>query len=207
MAAPRKTTFKPRKRPRQARAQATVAAIIEATAHILTEEGYGATTTNKVAAKAGVSIGSLYQYFPSKEALITALVERHIETMNSLIRAELQDLGDSSEEEIVYRLICGLIKAHEAEPELHRVMVEEVPRAGALGHVHEVEESTRQLVARALTIRQEELAITNPELSAFILVQAVESAIHGAVLYHQDFDLDELAAELSKLVLAYLAKD
>ena len=66
----------PRKRPRQARAQETVAAIVEATARLLEEDGHRAFSTNAVARRAGVSIGSLYQYFPDKDALIGAVVAR-----------------------------------------------------------------------------------------------------------------------------------
>ena len=61
-------TTSPRRRPRQARAQATVDAIVKATARVLVDEGYDRASTNRVALAAGVSIGSLYQYFPSKEA-------------------------------------------------------------------------------------------------------------------------------------------
>ena len=69
----------PRRRPRQARAQATVDAIIQATARVLIEDGYDRASTNRIAQAAGVSIGSLYQYFPSKEALVAALVEEHFD--------------------------------------------------------------------------------------------------------------------------------
>ena len=65
----------PRKQPKQERSQATVEAILTATAHILTEDGYDRLTTNRVAERAGVSIGSLYQYFPHKDALIFALAD------------------------------------------------------------------------------------------------------------------------------------
>jgi len=67
----------PRKAPRQSRSQATVTAILDATARILLERGYAAASTNAVAELAGVSVGSLYQYFPNKEALIAALQARH----------------------------------------------------------------------------------------------------------------------------------
>ncbi len=76
----------PRKAPRQARSLATVAAIVEAAARILEEAGHAGFSTNAVAERAGVSIGSLYQYFPSKDALIGALVRR--ETSLLLIDAE-----------------------------------------------------------------------------------------------------------------------
>ena len=74
-------TMLPRRRPRQARAQATVDAIIQATARVLVEDGYDRASTNRIAQAAGVSIGSLYQYFPSKEALVAALVETHVDRM------------------------------------------------------------------------------------------------------------------------------
>lgn len=76
---PARTPIAPRKVPRQERAQATVEAIVEATARVLREQGYDGLTTNKVADAAGVSVGSLYQYFPGKDALVTALLLRFAE--------------------------------------------------------------------------------------------------------------------------------
>jgi AcrR family transcriptional regulator len=75
----------PRKTPRQQRAQATVAAIVEAAAHILEEKGLDAYTTNAVAARAGVSIGSVYQYFPNRDSVTRALIERRSEALLTAI--------------------------------------------------------------------------------------------------------------------------
>ena len=77
----RKSSTKPRKLPQQDRSRVTVQAILEATTHILTEEGYEKANTNRIAERAGVSIGSLYQYFPNKESLLTALIEQHVNEM------------------------------------------------------------------------------------------------------------------------------
>ena len=66
---------KPRKSPRQARAKATVDAIVEATTQVLLEEGYDQFTTARAAERAGVSVGSLYQYFPNKAALVSAMID------------------------------------------------------------------------------------------------------------------------------------
>lgn len=77
---------RPRKQPRQARAQHTVSAIIEASARILEEQGHGGFTTNASAELAGVSIGTLYQYFPDKDALLGALIVR--ETSRLIAEAE-----------------------------------------------------------------------------------------------------------------------
>ena len=59
---------------------------MEATARILIKEGYDQASTNKIAAVAGVSIGSLYQYFPSKEALVAAVIERHTQELSQVVR-------------------------------------------------------------------------------------------------------------------------
>jgi AcrR family transcriptional regulator len=75
----------PRKRPTQARATATVEAILLATSRLLAREGYDRLSTNRVAEEAGVSVGSLYQYFPSKEALVATLAERHRERTMALV--------------------------------------------------------------------------------------------------------------------------
>jgi AcrR family transcriptional regulator len=75
-AQPQDQRTRPRKQPRQARAQHTVNAIIEASARILEEQGHGGFTTNAVAELAGASIGTLYQYFPDKDALLGALIAR-----------------------------------------------------------------------------------------------------------------------------------
>src|SRR6185437_5949733 len=74
---PRRPQTSPRKIASQQRSRATVDALVEATARVLVEEGYERASTNRIAQVAGVSIGSLYQYFPSKEALVAAAAERH----------------------------------------------------------------------------------------------------------------------------------
>ena len=76
-----RTSAEPRKRPRQRRSTETVARMLDAAARIYDERGYRATTTNNVAEEAGVSIGSLYQYFPNKDALLVALADRHLDAL------------------------------------------------------------------------------------------------------------------------------
>lgn len=90
--APRPKT-QPRKKPAQRRAQETVRALIEASARILATEGVDALNTNRVAEVAGVAVGSLYQYFPSKEALVGAVIEARIEQDAALVDALLRDEG------------------------------------------------------------------------------------------------------------------
>src|SRR5215467_11158950 len=120
----------PRKRPRQIRSKATVDTILQATARVLVKHGFDGLTTNAVASAAGVSIGSLYQYFPNKEALVAALAERHLEDMNAAVLAELARVATLPIAEAARRVIELTIRAHAIDPALHRVLIEQVPRIG-----------------------------------------------------------------------------
>lgn len=198
-----KTT--PRKRPRQARSQATVDAILAATARVLIRHGFDGLTTNAVADAAGVSIGSLYQYFPNKEALVAALIERHIEEMNAAIVAELQRVAKQPIAEAARSVIELTIRAHAIEPELHRVLTEQVPRVGRLAKLRELDEIGSRVVTGLLLARKDELAIDDPELAAFVLVSAIESIVHrAALLYPHKLRDPRLVDEATRLVTRYL---
>ncbi|HWW03929.1 TetR/AcrR family transcriptional regulator [Collimonas sp.] len=92
--------LKPRKLPVQARSAQTVEAVLEATARILETQGLAACTTNAVAERAGVSVGSLYQYFPNRDALTVALIER--ETAQLLLDIERAAQGQTARSRIQY---------------------------------------------------------------------------------------------------------
>ena len=92
----RRPLTKPRKVASQERARATVDALVEATARILVKEGFDKASTNHIAEVAGVSIGSLYQYFPSKEALVAAVIERHQHEIMQTVRGELAEVYGSA---------------------------------------------------------------------------------------------------------------
>jgi AcrR family transcriptional regulator len=77
----------PRKLASQERSRLTVDALLEATARILMKDGYDRASTNRIADAAGVSIGSLYQYFPSKEPLVAAVIDRHSQGMMQVVRS------------------------------------------------------------------------------------------------------------------------
>src|SRR5947209_7244958 len=125
--APRART-QPRKVAIQARSQATVDAILRATARILVKEGYDRASTNKIAVAAGVSIGSLYQYFPSKEALVAALVEQHMDEMAEVLRVNTLRLAGAPLEVALGEAVRLMVAAHAVNPKLHKVLVEQVPR-------------------------------------------------------------------------------
>ena len=175
-----KTT--PRKRPSQERSRVTVDTILAATARVLVKKGFDGLTTNSVAEAAGVSIGSLYQYFPSKEALVAALIEQHIEEMNSEILNELTRVAQLPMSQAVRGVIELTIKAHAVNPELHKILTEQVPRVGRLARLIEADNISRRMVAGILAARKDELAIVDVDTAAFLLCTSIEAIVHRAAL-------------------------
>src|SRR3954454_14416021 len=100
----RRSITKPRKAASQERSRATVDALVEATARILVREGCDKASTNRIAEVAGVSVGSLYQYFPGKEALVVAVIERHQQEIMQTVRGELADVLAAPVEQAIRKL-------------------------------------------------------------------------------------------------------
>lgn len=196
----------PRKKPKQRRSQETVRAILEATAHILAEEGTEKASTNRIAKRAGVSIGSLYQYFPNKEALLLAVCEQHRMEMMELLRASSLELAEAPLEVAVKTYVRAILDAHAVNPKLHQ----------AISHMHldigwdllnQMQIEATALVQGYLENHKEEIAPTNLQMAAFTLVMAVEGVIHAALMAFQDeLDFDELEHEIYHLILGYLRK-
>src|ERR1700743_220286 len=108
----RRPLTKPRKVASQERSRATVDALIEATARILVREGFDKASTNRIAQTAGVSVGSLYQYYPSKQALVPAVIDRHNQDLMELVRGALADVAEMPLEKAVRRVVTVVVDAH-----------------------------------------------------------------------------------------------
>lgn len=205
--APRTRTV-PRKLPRQQRSKETVDVILAATARVLVREGFDRASTNRIAEAAGVSIGSLYQYFPSKEALVAALVERHIDAMSARIEAEMAAVEALPLPAAVRQMVTLMLHAHAVEPELHRVLNEQVPRVGRLHRVHEVEARMQKLARAFFERRREELRPRDLDAAAFIVVQTIEALTHATTAQHGAAPPTEaLVDEVTTLITRYLGRD
>src|SRR5262245_54061331 len=200
----------PRKSASQERSRLTVNAILEATARVLMKEGYDRASTNKIAAKAGVSIGSLYQYFPSKEALVAAVSERHSHEVLQSVRDALVKVTARPIEEAVRGFVSIAIDAHRINPKLHRVLAEEIPRLGRVESVETINLNAHALIRGYLDAHRDEIDIADLDLAAFICVTVVEALTHAAVLHRPDILTDEKAEkfveEVTDLVVRYLRK-
>jgi AcrR family transcriptional regulator len=201
---PAKPRTLPRKEATQARAQATVDAILEATARILVKVGYDHASTNRIAAEAGVSVGSLYQYYPSKEALVAALVDRHVEEMFAVLLEKSAHLFSLPIEHAVAEVVRTMVAAHAVDPKLHKVLVEQVPRIGRLERVEAIERETALMVRAYLEARQNELVVRDLELASFIVVGMIEALTHGAVLTRPELLGAAFVEEVTQAVVRYL---
>jgi AcrR family transcriptional regulator len=195
---------KPRKLPRQARAQATVTAILEATAHILAEAGYDALTTNHVAARAGVSIGSLYQYFPSKEALVGELMDRHCDRMNALFGEVFLRAQRLSPHELAREVVAAIYRAKRENPELSRVLREQLPRMGRVSRLEQSLAQITEVVESYLEQHRSLLRVESPARAAFYAVELGESLTMTSVIKRRGDDPETVIDEITDVVVRYL---
>jgi AcrR family transcriptional regulator len=125
--------FEPRKLPRQERSRVTYEAMLEACARLLREEGYDALTTTHVAERAGVSVGTLYEFFPNKESIVAALIEQRAERLVADTAAHLDSaLAIADIEGAADFLVRSLIALVTSDRELYRVVFHEVPFSSRL---------------------------------------------------------------------------
>jgi len=189
--------LRPRKKPRQTRALATQARILDAARRVFAKHGYAAGTTNRIADEAGISVGSLYQYYPNKDSILTALVRDHIEEGTRELLAATSAAGPGLEA-VVRRAVTALVEVHAADRRLHRVLFEESPRAASLrAELARLEESAVALVAARLP--------SGDELTARIVVTTIESLVHRLVASDRPLDTGRFVDETTRLVAGYLA--
>jgi AcrR family transcriptional regulator len=202
---PRRSAPGPRKRPVQARSQATVDAIVDAAARVLVRGGYGAFTTNRVAARAGVSVGSLYQYFPNKEALLAELKTRHVTQLERGLDAAMTRVADAPIAELIAAVIEAMVAVHLVDPELHRVLSAEVPQLGPSDAAAAFGQRMAARVLALLRSRRDEIVVRDVDLATYVVVRTVEATIHEAVAERPaDLASGAIAREVTRLLLNYL---
>ncbi|KQQ69452.1 TetR/AcrR family transcriptional regulator [Acinetobacter sp. Leaf130] len=189
----------PRKRPRQARSVATFEAILEAAARILESLGFAGFNTNAVAELAGVSIGSLYQYFPSKDALIVELIRRERAELSNHIVEAIQQNATADLKEKLKLIIQAAVQHQLSRPQLARTlefaseMIGKDSEESELQHELEIIISDlfmRSSVSHAQTAAQDVIALSKGMINA--------AGITG------ESDLNHLQQRVEKAVFGYL---
>ena len=204
----RRPLTKPRKNASQERSRATVDALIEATARILVREGFDNASTNRIAEVAGVSVGSLYQYFPSKEALVIAVIERHQQELMHVARRALVEVAKLPMKQAVRKLVATAVEAHSIDPKLHRVLAEQIPRTGKLENVDVFNREIYGLFRSFLESHRDECRAVDLDVAAFVCVTSIEALTHTAVVHRSEMLSGEAMAtlieEATRLIVRYL---
>ncbi len=196
----------PRKFPQQERARATVEAIIVATAQILTEQGFETLTTVRIAERAGVSVGSLYQYFPNKQALAAAVVDHYSEKLATVFIQTLERHSHRTLAETVNALIEAAFVAHPHEPAVHRMLIELVPRVGRVERSREISVRIAQTIERVIAMHRQEIAPDLNFADAAIFIETIlETAVHRTIEGHPvKIDQEKAMDHYRTLIMGYL---
>ena len=203
----RENQLKPRKKPLQERSRKTVEVILDAAAQVFTEKGFSGGTTNHIAERAGVSIGSLYQYFPNKDSILVGLLERHLADglrhMEDLLdNASAKDMEPG---QFVRNLVGMLVSEQLIDARLHKVLLEATLRSPAvLQRGREVLDEMARLVDQLIlgipTIRAKRkgLAAKVSTVTGFLLT-------HWFVLYGtEETGTEQFVDEVTDMLTRYL---
>jgi AcrR family transcriptional regulator len=177
-----------RRSPRQERSRETVEAILEAAAQVFERHGYAAGTTNRIAERAGVSIGSLYQYFPNKDAIVVELMHRHLDELEQVAWPALRQLAADPPPLRVglTAIVRGAVALHEHSPGLHRVLFEELPPPpGTRARLRNIFDQASGLIGEYLRACPGVNA-PDPALAGRMIFQVVDDVTHGAVIHPRE---------------------
>ena len=200
-----------RRRPRQARAQVTVDAILDATLILLQRLPAKQVTTNRIAERAGVSIGSLYQYFDSKDALFRALLDRRRRQRMAGLLTLVQATRGQPIADIIRAVLARLFQPARDAPEVERVLNREMHRLRDLDDMLDVEVLFAKALVGVFEDNRDHLrSHHDPLAAAWLTVHTVSSAAYAFVMSGHlggSIDADTLLAETTDLVIRYLCVD
>jgi AcrR family transcriptional regulator len=190
---------RPRKAPKQARSQETVKVIVEAAARILERDGFEGFSTNAVAERAGVSIGSLYQYFPSKEALIGALIVRETsQLIDDAEAATTEPSGAAALSALVHACIAHQFR----RPKLARLLDFEEARLPFDADTEQVSERFRAILSTVL-LRPDFPRQSGDDAATRDVMAIIKGMVDAAGVYGET-DQHELTIRVRRAVFGYL---
>lgn len=189
-----------RREPKQQRSRQTVEAILDAVQRVLTRHGAEAITTNRVAEAAGVSIGSLYQYFPDKQAIFMSLHDRHVDGVRNVIERTMSECTLASLKEFTGELVERLAHVHSEDAELHELLSAAVPW-GPDGFKCALRATFAHVISPT---KQDRYTTEEAERMLFVLPQLVEALVHGVAHQKQAASRVRAKDEAIRTVAVYL---
>ena len=194
-----------RRPPKQSRARATVADILAATARILERDGYEALTTNGIARVAGVGVGSLYQYFATKDAVVEALQEEHFGKMGAAFLGRMEELEHAPLHELVHGLATLMGTSELLNSKLSKVLLA-IPQRTRPRVVLQLEQRCAEILHRAFMRQAPRADAGALRIAIFLVIQTVEALILSTSQYRpRGLTRQRYTQELANLVVRYLA--
>lgn len=196
--------MRPRKRPRQQRAEQTRDRILGAAVEVFAQHGYARGTTNRIAERADISIGSLYQYYPNKDAILIELAGRHLDAGITATVQRLRDGSISSLEGALSEVVAAAIDNHRHDPEFLRVLIEQAPRSHHLmAKVGQLQQESFEAMAELLASHPH-VIVSDRDVAARLVVVTIESVVHQSMAAPRILHAEALHAELVAMLTRYL---
>jgi AcrR family transcriptional regulator len=191
--------------PTQARAVETRDAIVDAARALLLRDGFEGTSVNEIARRASVSVGSIYQYFSGRDAIIEEIAARHVGALFERMVRGLREVTALPLDAGVRHLAHLAVDVHRINPALHRLLESARPALGARVHLARAEAELTALTATYFEAHRDALVPDDPARAAFVVFGMVEALTHNAVLRRPELlDGDALVDDLTRLALGYL---
>ena len=169
--------------------------------------GYARGTTNRIAERAGVSVGSLYEYFPSKDAILVALAEAHLAEARSVLRGTTAELARTPTDVrgTVRAIVTATVRLHALAPALHRILFEQALRSTRIRAMTGEAEARSTAWWERYLRAQREIAVPDPAVAAAVIFQTIDTMIHKVVI-HADgaIPIERWVDEMVALVVGYL---
>jgi AcrR family transcriptional regulator len=189
----------PRKAPKQERATLTIEAIVTAVERVLEKHGAAGLTTNRVAEIAGVSVGTLYQWFPNKEALVGSLQERYLAQTMELCRAALRAAEGVPLDSAIRAVSAALVRAFHTQRPIERWLIELRSAAAFQQRWRDVFDALADDVG-AFLARHPDADVEDPAATSFVLVHALEGVVEAVGARRPNVDIEVVARATERMV-------
>ena len=196
-----------RKEPNQDRAIDTMDSILKATAHILEKEGFEKTSTNKIAAKAGVSIGSLYQYFPTKDSILALLMDRYMKSEIEMIDRVLKEKNSRTLNETIRDLMVAVMKSKKVSKRFTKIFAQKLFGFDKIDALKKVDDHMLALFKAHIKPFEAEIRTENLDMALWMSIQCVK-VIPVSIMFNDNYDLEDpvVLDEMVHLIYQYLKK-
>jgi AcrR family transcriptional regulator len=186
----------------------TVSVILDAAIRVLDKEGVSAATTSRIAEVAGVSVGTLYQYFANRDQILGALQDREFERATQMMQRVLSNPDKASDRQVARSVLEGLIELYRSAPALHRVLAVDGLRVTPAERVQAFDFRMVHAIRSFLVLAGSRMRRTNLDAAAFVVYQSVRASMLAYMLESPSgVDDSAMVEELTDAVFRYLVSD